>query len=328
MDAVCNVKVAEGNRNAETSRPSGIAGGRIECMLKLPTYALITPARNEAEFLELTLQSVIAQTVLPAKWVIVSDGSTDGTDDIVKRYAAEHPWIELVRMPERKERHFAGKVLAFDAGFARVKELGCDIIGCLDGDISFNPEYFEFLLGKMAEDPKLGLVGTRFRDPHNYTYDYRFVSIEHVTGCCQLFRRTCYQEIGGYVPAKGGAIDRIVNISARMRGWKTRTFTEQFYLHHREMGTANQGIVKVRFKDGAKDYAVGSHPLWEIFRSVYQMSQRPFIIGGFALLAGFFWQTVRGVERPVSREFIQFNRQEQMRRLKLFFAGRTLKSNA
>jgi poly-beta-1,6-N-acetyl-D-glucosamine synthase len=296
-------------------------------MLKLPTYALVTPARNEEEFIELTIQSVISQTALPTKWVIVSDGSTDRTDEIVSRYAVEHPWIELIRMPERRERHFAGKVLAFEAGYAKVKELGCDVIGCLDGDISFDQEYFAFLLRKMADDSKLGLVGTRFRDPRNYTYDYRFVSVEHVTGCCQLFRRTCYEEIGGYVPAKGGAVDRIINISARMKGWKTRTFTEKVYLHHREMGTAEQGIVKVRFKDGAKDYAVGSHPLWEVFRSVYQMSQRPFLIGGVALLAGYLWQTVKGVERPVSRELLKFHRQEQLHRLKAFLTGRTLKSN-
>lgn len=297
-------------------------------MMNLPAYVLVTPARNEAEFLELTIKSVIAQTVLPLKWVIVSDGSTDGTDEIVNKYAANYPWIELIRMSERCERNFAGKVYAFNAGYDRVKDLGCEAVGCLDGDISFDEDYFAFLLGKMAEDPKLGLVGTRFRDPHNYTYDYRFVSIEHVTGCCQVFRRACFDEIGGYTPAKGGAIDRIVNIAARMQGWKTRTFTEKFYLHHREMGTAEQGIVKVRFRDGAKDYAVGSHPLWEVFRSVYQMTQRPLVIGGVALLAGYVWQTLRGVERPVSRELVKFNRREQLQRMKLFFTGRTLKGNA
>lgn len=296
-------------------------------MKTLPKYVLITPARNEAEFIELTIKSVIAQTVLPMKWVIVSDGSTDATDEIVQKYAKDYPWIELLRMPERKERHFAGKVHAFDAGYARVKLLDFEVVGCLDADISFDSTYFEFLLTKMASDSRLGLVGTKFRDPHDYTYDYRFVSVEHVTGCCQLFSRECYDGIGGYVPAKGGAIDRIVNISARMKGWKTRTFTEKEYLHHREMGTAEQGIVKVRFKDGAKDYAVGSHPLWEAFRSVYQMMQRPFIIGGLALFAGYFWQTVRGVERPVSDELVQFHRREQMRRLKDFLLGRTLKSN-
>src|SRR3989475_1809964 len=120
------------------------------------TYVLITPARNEAKFIELTIKSVVGQTVRPAKWVIVSDGSTDGTDDIVRKYAAEHDWIELVRMPERKERHFAGKVHAFNAGYAKVKNLKYELIGSLDGDISFDQDYFAFLLDRFSEVPRLG----------------------------------------------------------------------------------------------------------------------------------------------------------------------------
>src|SRR5271166_1252598 len=164
-------------------------------MLKLPTYVLITAARNEAEFIELTIKSVVSQTIRPAKWVIVSDGSTDGTDDIVSKYAAEHSWIELLRMPERQERHFAGKVLAFNAGYARVKAVPYEVIVSLDGDISFDESYLEFLLGKLADDRALGLVGTPFRDSQNETYDYRFVSIEHVSGACQVFRRECFEQI-------------------------------------------------------------------------------------------------------------------------------------
>jgi len=193
-------------------------------MMKLPSYVLITPARNEAAFIERTLQSVVAQTVPPAKWVIVSDGSTDGTDEIVNRYAAEYPWIELLRMSERKERHFAGKVQAFNAGYARVQDVPYQAIVSLDGDISFDEGYFEFLLGKLAGDRQLGLVGTPFQDSQHRTYDYRFVSIEHVSGACQVFRRECFEEIGGYVPVKGGGIDHIAVITARMKGWKTRTF--------------------------------------------------------------------------------------------------------
>src|SRR5208283_2137413 len=114
-----------------------------ECPMSLLTYVVITPARNEAQFIELTLESMVAQTVRPVKWVIASDGSTDGTDDIVRKYAAEYPWIELLRMPERQERHFAGKVLAFNAGYARVKDVPYEAIVSLDGDISFDEHYFE-----------------------------------------------------------------------------------------------------------------------------------------------------------------------------------------
>jgi glycosyltransferase involved in cell wall biosynthesis len=295
-------------------------------MLSLPTFVLVTPARNEAAYIELTLKSVMSQTVRPIKWVIVSDGSTDGTDEIVSKYAADNPWIELIRMPERQERHFAGKVLAFNAGFARVKEMQFDAIGSVDADASFDEDYFAFLLQKLAADPSLGLIGTAFRETSGGPYDYRFVSIEHVTGICQLFRRQCFEEIGGYVPAKGGAIDRIANIAVRMRGWKTKTFTEKMYFHHRRMSTAQQGIIKARFKDGAKDYAVGSHPIWELFRTVYQMTKAPFIVGGLALLLGYTWSFVRHVQRPVSEEMVRFHRREQMERLKEFLAGKTLRT--
>ena len=297
-------------------------------MLTLPTYVLVTPARNEAAYIELTLKSVVSQTIRPLKWVIVSDGSTDGTDEIVSKYLAGNSWIELLRMPERKERHFAGKVLAFNAGYARVKEMQFDAIGSVDADASFEEDYFAFLLHKLAEDASLGLVGTAFRETSGGPYDYRFVSIEHVTGICQLFRRQCFDEIGGYVPAKGGAIDRIANIAARMKGWKTRTFTEKMYFHHRRMSSAQQGRIKARFKDGAKDYAVGSHPIWELFRTVYQMTKGPLIIGGLALLSGYVWSLVRNVQRPVSEEMVRFHRREQMQRLKEFLTGRTLRMQA
>src|SRR6266446_337537 len=256
------------------------------------SYVLITPARNEAAFIEQTIESVVAQTARPAKWVIVSDGSTDGTDEIVKRYAS-HKWIELVRMPERRERHFAGKVHAFNAGYARLEGLEYQAIGSLDADISFENNYFEFLLQKLAENPALGLVGTPFKESTNAVYDYRFVNIEHVSGACQVFRRECFEDIGGYTPMKGGGIDYLAVISARMKGWKTRTFTDKVCLHHREMGTAERGVLAARFKIGVKDYNFGNHPLWEVCRTFYQMSQPPFAIGALALASGYAWALVR-----------------------------------
>jgi biofilm PGA synthesis N-glycosyltransferase PgaC len=288
-------------------------------MSTLPTYVLITPARNEAEFIELTLKSVVSQTVKPLKWVIVSDGSTDGTDEIVGRYSALYPWIELVRMPERRERHFAGKVHAFNAGFARVKDLNWGAVGSLDADISFDEDFFSFLLGKLAENPELGLVGAPFKD--SSMYDYRFVSIEHVSGACQLFRRACFTEIGGYVPVKSGGIDHVAVITARMKGWKTRTFTEKICLHHRKIGTAERGALAAKYRVGALDYALGGHPVWEIFRTIYQMSKKPYVIGGLMLLAGYVISGIRRAERPVSKELIEFRRREQMVRLRKFLTG-------
>jgi len=290
-------------------------------MLKLPTYVLITPARNEAQFIETTIKSMVAQTVPPLRWVIVSDGSTDGTDEIVKKCASDHPWIELARMPERWERDFAGKVHAFNAGYARVRDLDYEVIVSLDADISFDADYFSLLLGKLSADPTLGLVGTPFQEVSGETYDYRFGSIEHVSGACQVFRRECFEAIGGYLPVKGGSIDHIAVITARMKGWKTRTFTEKVCLHHRGMGTAQRSVLASRFKLGIKDYAVGNHPLWELFRTAYQMTKSPLGFGGLALGAGYFWALLRGLERPVSRDLIDFHRREQMQRLKKILTG-------
>jgi glycosyltransferase involved in cell wall biosynthesis len=289
-------------------------------MIELPTYVLITPARNEEKFIELTIESIVAQTVVPLKWVIVSDGSTDRTDEIVMRYAATHSWIELVRMPERKERHFAGKVHAFNAGYSKIQGIPYDAIGNVDADTSFPEDYFSFLLSKLAEFPHLGVIGTAFRDASHSTYNYRFVNIEHVSGPCQFFRRACFEQIGGYLPIKGGGVDHVSVVTARMKGWTTRTFTDIIYQQHRNMGEGASGKLVGRFKYGGKDYLVGNHPLWELFRIAYQMTQKPVVIGGLMIGAGYISSMVRGYPRPVSSDFIAFQHREQLRRLRNFFA--------
>jgi biofilm PGA synthesis N-glycosyltransferase PgaC len=284
------------------------------------SYVLITPARNEAEFIEQTIQSIISQTVRPRKWIIVSDGSTDQTDDIVKNYAALNPWIELIRVPERKERHFAGKVQAFNAGWERVAGVEYEIIGNLDADVSFGPDYIEYLLGKFAQKQQLGVAGTN-RCEGSPVYDYRFTSVEDVSGACQLFRRECFESIGGYRPVKGGGIDTLAVITARMQGWETRTFTGRFLIHHRPQGTAGAGPWMAHFKDGRRDYMLGGHPLWELVRSAYRVTKRPFVIGGCLLFGGYFWSMVRRIERPVPADLIRFRRKEQLSRLERFFRG-------
>jgi biofilm PGA synthesis N-glycosyltransferase PgaC len=282
------------------------------------TYVLVTPARNEAAFIKQTIRSVVAQTIGPLKWVIVSDGSTDGTDDIVKKYIPEYPWIELVRMPERPERHFAGKVHAFNAGYARVKDLKHNIVGSLDADISFEKDYFSFLLSKFAENPRLGVGGTPFREGTDQ-YDFRFANIEHVSGACQLFRRECFEAIGGYVPLKVGGIDLVAVITARMKGWQTRTFTEKYCNHHKETQSGRHSSAAGTFRSGYHDYLMGNPLAWQAVRSIYQMTKKPIISGGFLLFAGYAWAYLKRPERPVSRELVAFRKQEQKRRMKEFF---------
>lgn len=278
-------------------------------------YVLITPARNEETFIETTIQSVIQQTVLPLRWVIVNDGSTDSTAERVRPYLADHPWIVLVDRPVRKERHFAAKVHAFDAGQEQVKGLNYDIIGNLDADVSLDPDHFEFLLNEFSKDPRLGVAGTVFRE-HGYSSETdSFEGQTHVSGQCQIFRRQCFEEIDGYRPNKAGGIDWMAVTMARMKGWKTRSFREKSFFHHRRMGTAERGRLASTFSYGEKDYYLGGHPLWEFFRVGYRMTKRPYIADGIALGLGYLWALVRRTERPVSRELMQFHRKEQMQKL-------------
>ena len=258
---------------------------------------------------------------MPIKWVVVSDGSTDGTDDIVRIYAANHLWIELIRMPERPERSFAGKVLAFNSGWERVKRLPWEIIGNLDADVSFGNDHFEFLLAKFAGNPRLGVGGTPFTEGHG-TYDFRFSSLEHVSGICQLFRRECYESIGGYNPIKHGGVYLVAVITARMKGWQTRTFPERVCFHHRKMGSGTNATFVLHFDWGQRDYRLGSHPLWELFRCLYKAGKRPYILGGLLYLFGYLYALVTMRQRDVSDEFAAFRAKEQMFRLKNLFNSR------
>lgn len=286
-------------------------------------YVLITPARNEEAFIDDTIRAVTAQTHRPLRWIIVSDGSTDGTDAIVERHAAAHDWIELVRMPERRDRQFAAKANAFNAGYERLKHLDFDIIGNLDADITCGSDYFAFLVERFVADARLGVAGTPFVEdankPCQHSYAHDGANLDHVSGACQLFRRACFEAVGGYVPIKGGAIDWVAVTTARMQGWKTRTFLERVCYHHRKIGTAEQSPLMARFHYGRKAYYVGGHPAWELLRGVFQMRSRPFVVGGLSFVAGYTWAAITRMPRPVSAELMAFHRKEQMTRLKRLF---------
>jgi len=280
------------------------------------TYILISPARNESALIEKTIQSVIKQTVLPLRWVIVNDGSTDNTSEIVRSYLADNPWIKLVDLPVRKERHFAAKVNAFNAGWDTVKNLDYQVIGNLDADVSFEPDYFEFLLDKMSEDSRLGVAGTIFMEEGYSSGKDSMEGQNHVAGAAQMFRRECFDQIGGYLPNKAGGIDWIAVTTARMLGWKTRAFCEKSLFHYRKLGTAERNPLASSFSYGEKDYYLGNHPLWELFRVSYRLTKRPYLLNGMALGSGYLWAVVTRQKRPISRELIKFHRQEEMHKLR------------
>jgi len=291
-------------------------------VVKSLEYVLITPAHNEAAYIEKVVQSVIAQTVLPKRWVIVSDGSTDATEAIVEKYLEGRDWLELVKLPPRNERHFAAKVMAFNAGYERVKDLTFDVIGNLDADVTFDPEYMEYLVAKFNTMPQLGVAGTHYIENGFHSFRDSYINVHHVNGQCQMFRRACFEDIGGYVPIKSGGIDWVAVTTARMKGWTTMSFDGHVFEHHRKMGTANTSDLGAKFHYGKKDYFLGGHPLWQLFRGTFQMAKKPYVLGGLGLLLGYMWCWIRRVERPVSPELMRFHRGEQMARLRGLITGR------
>jgi glycosyltransferase involved in cell wall biosynthesis len=280
------------------------------------SYVLITAARNEERNIERTLKCVIAQTLLPLRWVILDDGSTDRTPEIITAYAAQHPWIIFIRRPLRADRSFAGKANAVNAGLEMVKNLPFEVMGNLDADVSFEPDYMAFVVGKFANDPKLGVAGTPFtEDGYDSTRD-SFEGESYIAGPCQLFRYRCFQDIGGYVANRAGGVDWIAVMTARMKGWTVRAYPEKRFHHHRTMGTAERGALSALFSYGEKDYYLGGSPIWQLFRVTYRMAKKPYIGGGLALFFGYSWAALRRMKRPVSPELMRFHRADQMRKLK------------
>jgi len=288
-------------------------------------YVVITPAWNEESHLPSLIDSVAAQTLLPVRWVIVSDGSTDRTDAIVRSAAGKHAWISLLRLERPPERHFAGKAHAVNAGYASVANLEFDLVGNLDADMTLPADYYEFLVRRFMEAPDLGVAGTPFVEeaerPDVHTYAHAFADLNHVSGACQFFRRQCFEQIGGYTAIKQGAIDWVAVTTARMRGWKTRTFLERTSFHHRAMGTADHHLLRARFHHGKKDFLAGAHPLWQILRGGFQMTQRPFVLGGLCLVAGYFAAWARRTPSPIPAPLREFHRREQLARLRRLVGG-------
>jgi GT2 family glycosyltransferase len=277
-------------------------------------FVLITPARNEAAFIERTIHSVLAQTRTPRRWIVVSDGSTDGTDDIVRRYT-HVGWIQLLRLPGDGPRNFAAKVRAFEAGLALLQDVPYDVIGNVDADVSFPPDFFAYLLDQFAGDPKLGVAGTHYVEGDFNSFRDSFINPAHVNGQCQLFRRACFEDIGGYVPIEGGGIDWVAVTTARMKGWTTRSFGERVFEHHRTMGTAGGNELRARYAYGKKDYALGGHPMWQLLRGSFQLTKPPYLLGGILLLAGYFGCWLKRAPRAISPELMAFHRREQLERI-------------
>jgi biofilm PGA synthesis N-glycosyltransferase PgaC len=287
------------------------------------TYALATAAYNEEKIIEKTIQSIAAQTLPPKKWIIVSDGSTDRTDEIVKAYSERYPFIELYRISEDHPRNLTAQVNAINAGFSSLKAMDCDFIGNLDADITLEPDYFESLLKHFAQNPTLGMAGGFIYEEQGGQFESRpSNSISSVAHGVQLFRNECLQLMGGYKPFSWGGADTYSEVFLRMMGWRVESIPGLKAFHHRPTGQGF-GSIRYGFRGGLMDHYIGTHPLFEMFRVVRRMRAKPYVVGGLIRLAGFIWGYCSGARLEVSPEYIRFVRREQMHRLRLFLNSRS-----
>jgi len=279
----------------------------------------MTAAYNEEAYIEKTIQSVLAQTQLPKRWVIVSDGSVDCTDEIVQSFARKHAFINFLRNVRSPGRSFGSKVAALRNGSKLLAGVGFDFIGNLDADVSVGSSYFVDLIRRFELDPKLGLAAGFVCEQNGEKYESRRINRVHsVAHAAQLVRRECYEAIGGYAILEYGGEDWYAQISARMRGWTAKAFPDLRILHHRPTGTADN-LLRSKFREGRQDYSFGSDPLFEVLKCFQRLPEKPFVIGGIARFAGFTWSSLRRDRRPVGPEVVAFLRNEQRQRLLSLF---------
>ncbi len=281
-----------------------------------PNYVLVTPARDEASRIHRTLEAVAAQTRRPLRWVVVDDGSTDRTGAIIDEFASRHPFVVPLHAPVVGRKSFGSKARAFAAGLERLAGLPYDYIGNLDADVSMAPDYFERLLGTMAAEARLGLAGGLIVEQAGGRPRPQRLSAGSVAGAVQMFRRACFEEIGGYLPLERGGIDAAAEIMARMHGWQVRTLPELHVLHHGPITTGSRGIWRARFNGGLIRQGLGYHPLFQIGTGLFRMSQRPYVIGGLLMLAGYFWGRLRGLEPQLPPSVVAWLRAEQSAKLR------------
>jgi len=276
-------------------------------------YVVVTPARDEERTIALTIESMLRQTVRPLRWVIVNDGSTDRTRALIEPHLAANPWIELMDRSNRGFRALGGGVIdAFDEGFARVCDLPWDFVVKLDADLSFDADYFENLLGRFDTDPELGMASGKTFLLQDGRKSIEWCHDDHVRGPAKMYRRACFEQIGGLEARRGW--DMIDETRAQMRGWTTRSFLEYELIHHRPIDARQSNVLKSRFDMGALYWFLGYHWLYQAVRSARSAVQDfPLVVGGIALFAGYVWAAVSRRER-YDADYVAFVQKSQLAR--------------
>ncbi len=281
-------------------------------------YIIITPAYNEADYISETIESVLAQTILPTKWIIVDDGSSDDTATIIKKYESEYNFIQYhKRIKQTGQSYYASNVFAIMAGYELVRNLNYDFLAVLDADISLPEDYYEHIFDRFNQDEKLGVASGVYQDLVSGQLRKVLNDRRSTPKAIQVFRRRCFEQIGGYLPLRHGGEDTCSCIMVRMNGWKSWSFPELCVVHNKPVGTGHAGnMLKIRFRHGLNEYGLATHPLFMLVKSLRRcIKERPFISGGLARMAGFIYGYCLREKRQIPDDMVRFIRKEQMERL-------------
>jgi glycosyltransferase involved in cell wall biosynthesis len=278
-------------------------------------YVLITPVKNEEATIGITIDSVVRQTVLPTEWIIVSDGSTDQTDAIVQVASRKHHWIRLLPLPKRETRSFSAVVHATEKGIKTLNTAEYQYLGLLDADVRFAANYFDELIQRFENDPKLGLAGGIVIDVDTPKNE-KPRNTQDVPGAVQFFRRACFDSLGGLVAIPEGGWDALTCARARMRGYKTRLIPELSVDHLKPRNISEGGAFRRKYQLGIRDYALGYHPLFELVKCAGRIAEPPFLVAAAARFAGYWGAAMKKHPRLIPADLLAFVREEQMLRLK------------
>lgn len=278
---------------------------------------IISPVRDESKYLRNTLDSIVAQTQRPIEWIMVDDGSSDATPQIIQEYADKYPFIRLVPRTDRGFRKVGGGVIAaFDFGRERILHTDYQYIAKLDGDMSFGPQYIEKMLAKLESDPKLAAVSGKVYREQGGRFIKERHSAEQVAGQFKLYKRTAFEDIGGFVQHLGW--DGIDIHQARMKGWKTLSFydPDAWLWHHRIMGSSDRSLYIGRLRWGRGNWYIGYHPLYAFATGINRMREKPYVVGGLLMIAGYLYAAAKKMPQYDSPHFRKELHKWQMARLR------------
>jgi len=277
-------------------------------------YCLITPCRDEAAYARVTLDSITRQTIPPALWIIVDDGSTDGTLDILNEYAQRFPYIRVIQRKDRGFRKLGGGVIdAFYEGYNQIDPKNFDYICKLDLDLDIPSQYFQRCIEKMESNPRLGTCSGKpyFKDKKTGKLISEKCGDENSVGMIKFYRTECFNDIGGFV--RYLMWDGIDGHRCRMLGWIAQSWDDPAmrFIHLRPMGTSHKNWWTGRVRHGIGQYYMGTSPIYLTVSAFYRMTRPPLILGGLAILWGYLSQLLKRGEKYDDVQFRRFLRHYQ-----------------